>query len=384
MNKKMRKWEEEYESFRKGDYDKRYEELKEKEENRTITKEELSELKKLDAIKNNLSKVKNIKEFKESLEKNSQKLSSELTKRIKAKNLENEREKLEEEMNSLNTEFDKIVEKLKDKDLPETERTKLEAEKQANENKRQQNNSKFIKNQEEMKKFIPQNGENVMRESIEELNDLKMNLAQKISKCNMACSNLMQGKSWNAIEVKLDNWDKKYTGSKEDANKIKATRTVENENKVVENNTLGKVKESENNILPAVKEEKPKWYQFIKRFKNFVKRVRGNKEIENTETLDIPSDIIDKEMEETSKEIGKDIEKIKEDNDFKKYLKEVAEKGMKGIVREEKIASKERAKERLIAMKQRSQDPNRYYIDENGVKHDTFGQDKEDEGPEKD
>ena len=35
----------------------------------------------------------------------------------------------------------------------------------------------------------------------------------------MVCSNLMQGKSWKTIELKLDQWEERYTGKKGEAKK---------------------------------------------------------------------------------------------------------------------------------------------------------------------
>ena len=58
---------------------------------------------------------------------------------------------------------------------------------------------------------------------------------------------------------------------------------------------------------------------------------------------------------------------------------DIAEKGISGIEAEKAAERKASARERYEAMKQRAQDTGRYQIDENGVKHDTFEKDSDEE-----
>ena len=57
---KMRKWEEEYNKYINGEMSEVIEKLKEKVENKSATKEEYNEYKKMDKIQSNIYKVTNI------------------------------------------------------------------------------------------------------------------------------------------------------------------------------------------------------------------------------------------------------------------------------------------------------------------------------------
>ncbi len=53
-------------------------------------------------------------------------------------------------------------------------------------------------------------------------------LKTRMSKCNMVAKNLLNGASWDTINLKLDNWDKKFT-KKKDEKQVKKTK-IENKN----------------------------------------------------------------------------------------------------------------------------------------------------------
>ena len=72
-----RKWEVEYENYKNGSMDKVYQSLKTKLEDKTISKEEYDQMKKIEKVKSNISKVTNILELRTKLETRLSKLKDE-------------------------------------------------------------------------------------------------------------------------------------------------------------------------------------------------------------------------------------------------------------------------------------------------------------------
>ena len=130
MKKNQKKWEKEFEKFSRGEFDDRYNELSDKISNKTCTKDELKEFKRLDLVKKNLPKVKNIMEYRDKLNHEREIIDGELKRREEARNLNKERADLEKENADLLLEIDEINSKLKSKDLSEEDRKKLENEKE--------------------------------------------------------------------------------------------------------------------------------------------------------------------------------------------------------------------------------------------------------------
>lgn len=73
----MNKWEDKYEKLKNGEFDARIDELKDKANNKTATKEEYKEYEKLSKSKNNLGKVENVLEYREKLKEELNELKQE-------------------------------------------------------------------------------------------------------------------------------------------------------------------------------------------------------------------------------------------------------------------------------------------------------------------
>ena len=74
----MNKWEDKYEKLKNGEFDARIDELKDKANNKTATKEEYKEYEKLSKSKNNLGKVENVLEYREKLKEELNELKQEV------------------------------------------------------------------------------------------------------------------------------------------------------------------------------------------------------------------------------------------------------------------------------------------------------------------
>ena len=130
MENKMQRWEKQYEEYTNGEKKQRLDELKAKLENKTITKEEYDEYKKMLRIEKNLPKVKNLQEFQNQLIQVKSEIIAELNRRESAektsKDIQKENQKLEKELEKINEQKQEIVKQLKNKDLSEEERTDLQ------------------------------------------------------------------------------------------------------------------------------------------------------------------------------------------------------------------------------------------------------------------
>ena len=358
MSKEKRKWEIEYEKWINGEYDERYNELKEKvekdqhvaKENRQVKTKEYNEFKRLSNIKNYfLPQVKNLLELREKLEEDREIIKAEQDRRNNLKEDQKENEKLEKENEELLLEYDNLLSKGKDKNLSEEEKNEIEEKKKENIEKRNINNAEFLLIQNKMKKGIKGRRINVIEfETDKGLEERLISLSTKISKCNMVCNNLMNGKSWKEIDIKLDNWEK-YSGKKEDINKMKnAVSTNENNKDSVVINAEKAQQDNENND-PEKDEEKPEedksklpveYKSFAERhpilakipfLAKIVDKINNKKQPLNSE----------EEIEKISEDIGQQVQEMMEENEnnakndeFKKYLRDVAEKGLEGIEEE--------------------------------------------------
>ena len=74
----MNKWEDKYSKLKNGQFDARIDELRDKEDNKTATKEEHKEYEKLSKAKNNLGKVENVLEYREKLKEDLEDLKREI------------------------------------------------------------------------------------------------------------------------------------------------------------------------------------------------------------------------------------------------------------------------------------------------------------------
>lgn len=92
----MNKWEDKYSKLKNGEFDARIDELKDKANNKTATKEEYKEYEKLSKSKNNLGKVENVLEYREKLKEELNELKQEVETRKDAVLANQESKKLEE------------------------------------------------------------------------------------------------------------------------------------------------------------------------------------------------------------------------------------------------------------------------------------------------
>ena len=117
--KNMNKWEDKYSKLKNGEFDARIDELKDKANNKTATKEEYKEYEKLSKSKNNLGKVENVLEYREKLKEELNELKQEVETRKDAALANQESKKLEEELVKITEEIIKTEKELKDPEIKE-------------------------------------------------------------------------------------------------------------------------------------------------------------------------------------------------------------------------------------------------------------------------
>lgn len=339
--KKLKKWEEEYMLYKNGTKEKRIKEIEEKLANKTATKAEYDELKQIKKVSDNIEKVSNIIEYKYEIEKQIKEIKEELELREGITNREKQLEEINKEAEEINKELE-ILDLKKDMLLKSSKglspEEKAENDKKIEEiNERiAENNSKYIKNQEKLTN-LPEE-KNTRRSNkfsgieTEELDKRIFDLSTKVSKCNMIAGNLMKGMSWDNIELKLDQWkDKKYTSKEKISEKAKIVLSAKDMDDVNDTKRQGNSEMAE---IPEFFKKHPKIYDFVRshpriqKVYNYFSEKFGNK----------------KEEIEEVEEPEEKVEPIKVEDDFKKRIKEIAEKGIKEV-RKEKL---EKAKEAAI------------------------------------
>lgn len=313
----MRKWEEKYEKLKNGEFDARIDELKLKVDERKATKEELKEYESLSKSKGNIDKVQNVIEFRKSKELFLEDIKKELQIRDNAKKANEESIKIEVELAQIQQDMENIAKKLKDKNLSPEERTKLENRSTELKSKREENNKKYTENQAALKEGLNRNGK-LKDYSDKELEELKLKTGAEISKCNMVANKLVNGFSWDSIDLALDNWDNRKFTSKDE----KLKHAVEQARKE-------KVENFEINIDPDKDDNKPdltfadkhprlaKVANFFKGLKDrFIKK-------ENVEKVQPSQPLNNEEVKRST------------DSEFKDYIKYVAEYGEKDARKEQ-------------------------------------------------
>lgn len=377
----MRKWEEKYKEMKSGKLDKRPSELGEKFNNKTITREELKEYEKLKRIKDNISKIDNVMEYKNKLNEQLKQIKNEQDRRKKLVDLDKEAKKLESELERLNTEREVAEKKLKERDLPTDKKLEIESKLLDIKSKMDKNQENFSKNQLTMASSLKADRK-ISELSREQLELKKYNISSRISKCNMICARLMEGYSWDSIDIKLEKWqDKKFTSDKETSNKIRKMTEANNKEelstKIEENhNTLNELEESDTNSklnkeileVPAEISEFDRKHPRFAKIKEFFKRVGykikdtfkiGEKyaeeyNVENEKKLKTESNKLETTKQEFSENKGNiqkenREEKLKNENeDFRKYIKVVAEKGVKEADKERLDAKKKIVQKKIV------------------------------------
>lgn len=352
----MNKWEEKYNEFKAGKLDEELKALQELVDSKSATKEQYEEYKKYSVIKDNMRRIENILEYRDFQKKKIDKIDEILEKRNFANNERNRLESnldkaqenitgLEVEMISLNEERENLIKKLKSKNLSDESKSEINEKILGIQNKINENNKKYVAKSQELKTTeeklndFKSEDETFAKYEESDIKSVKMQLSQRISKCNMVARNLFEGRSWDYIDLKLDNWkDRKFTSKtelskivkpisgKEQINKIEKE---ENNNYKSEKEDLGLQKVDDWNIKHPKLAKIKNWFKSI--FKNN-KKEKDNQEKDNQE----------KNSEE------KDIESnVLDDIDFKTFIKELAEKGMQQMENEKEQKTKEEAKKKF-------------------------------------
>ncbi len=235
----MSDWEEIFEEYRNGALENKIHELEELYKNAKASKEQYNELIKCKRIKNNLDKegnildkIGNILEYKKELEVYLEEINLELHNRKKQKGINIEIQNLDNKMKVIEAEYARIEQQLKNPNLDAVERHKLETKKQKVLSLKNENNRQYGKRKSELEGYLNENSE----KTDEELNALALKVSSRISKCNIIGRNLLNGKSWDYIECRLDNFKEptKYTGRrkiKKELNKQEANEQEVNEQK---------------------------------------------------------------------------------------------------------------------------------------------------------
>ena len=373
--KNLRKWEEEYMQYKMGTRQKEMKEIQDKLNNKSASKEEYDKLMKMKKVEANIDKVTNILELKNSISEQIKEIEEELIRRQGSKEKTSEQNKQDEaiykeaqaislELASIEADKEKVKAELKNKNLSAEERENLNKKLVELDNKLQENNSKYTKNFEAIQNIETRKPESkpVMKTnkfsslSNEELDKKKFDLSTKISKCNMVAGNLMKGMNWDSIDIKLEKWqDKKYvpkdgkpltekpiiTLGKKDLETKKEENVIEKS----ENKELVKP----NKIMMWMQENKDKHrftYNFLNKFYNEEKYPRMYNLINKITNTKEPEEVKKEEkVVEVAQKVQEQPFKEKRD-DFDKYLKEVANKGLKTIQQEKLSQAREQAKAR--------------------------------------
>ena len=308
---------------------------------RQANKEDIKELARLKRIKENLPKVKNVLEYKEKIEQDIKNMEQELAGR-KNKNTQTEKndqaiQQLEEELNKLQDEKKDLKAQLKS-EQDKTEQARIKAKLSAIDGKINENSTKYANLFSNTNRIETINEtENTDKKynklknvSNEELQNRILNLKTKVSKCNMICNNLMQGKSWDAIEVNLDNWQLRGKQKEKVENLRNARENGEQQEQNInqENTSLVEYEEGSfiTRLLNKMREKRMQKKEDKLRRKDMTRKERRQdkkearkrrkeerRAIRNHETVETA-------VTKTSRE---------ERDDFNQYIKDVAEKGMR-------------------------------------------------------
>ncbi len=255
-NERKRKWEREYEKYSSSaELEERIEYLTDLTNGKVAMKEEYAELKRLTAIKENLPKVKNILELRGKLQEQREEINAEIKRREYNEKLDKATQKLEDEMKKLEEEYDNLQSELKKPELEPEKKAELQAKLAENANKRQENNKNFGKCQDEIKVQKSNSENNKFKDmTTEDLKNQATNISSNISQCNFACNRLMQGYSWQSIDVALD----KFKGEKLTAKGPQAAKMEQNREAAKAANVKGKTEPAKEAKTEESKSDEPK------------------------------------------------------------------------------------------------------------------------------
>lgn len=401
-----------YDEFKNGEKDKRLEELKAKIESKTATQVEYKEAKAIERTKQNIQKVDAIIKLQEKLKSEAEKIEKEILekeRKIKlSEELDKEAEKLETELSNLETERENISKELKN--ATGENKAVLIVKLKEVELKIGKNNEKYQKNLKTKLDIQKTEKDNDEHEeiSLDDLNDKYNELQNKASKCNLAIINLLKGRNWDDIEQKLDNYQNRKFTLKRDKNIKKNKENKENteSNKNISDKEFEriekKLKRENEKIFRNLKKEEFKTEDDIEEkslvtnkstfaqkhprlakignwFKNIFRKTKNTIEDTKEDTKEPSQDIkTEKEEIKNNKFEDKTVEQIvnSNENDFKKYLKEISEKGYDEYIIE---TTEKRTSEKLKEAKKQAYERETKRFGEEYAKKSYDENDKEDE-----
>lgn len=381
------------------------------------------EKQRLEKLKLNFKQVSNIIEYRDKLKGQLKELKEEVQRRDNLKQAASRQEALENKIaeyqkryEEVSKEIKRVNRKLKDLKLEEKdEKAELEEELLNLEIEREEITKEMPKAQEKRDKQeeILKNGLGKKTElSREEIEKKSFDIQSKINKCNLVANCLVNGLSWDSIDMHIDNWkDRKFTAKdgkladnikdanreeeqpvKRDDEPLKEMMNQEkgNENPEIDNRTHITDKEvekiaREQQKLPNLKKATfwdtkigkafSKLGRFCKNvgilFKETFINENSKKEISNKpnekdveKSVEELQDKLQREqIAETVKEImgeksmQKDVkEKPVEELSFKEYIKQIAEKGMAEVEREQREAREKSIREKLAERQRANRD----------------------------
>lgn len=392
---KKRNWEIQYEKYKSADTQVKLEELKNKLDAKTITRQEYDEYQKMLKIIDNLPKVDNVIEYMEKLDQDLSVLKEEIRAREEQRQIEEKRikpENLEKELEAnLNKQYELIAKRKEinkkivlSSDKQEIEKLKLEKEEVNQELSKleiqaKQNNDIFVEMHSTKKENKKLTKAYLAKYSDEDLRAKCFEISAMISKCNMVASNLMKGLSRDSLQVKLEGWkDKKFTSKEPLPLTRREKMAIKEENSSV-NETEDKEETEEESTLYTNAKEENEWVEFprplsefekafprlAKRFpklqenfigktmlaiKNRFRPIEEEKEEEQEDKQEMPEQLETNEPAENDSENSKEEENSKTKKEkFMNYVKydvlEVAEKGIEQVQKEDLENRKKRLEE---------------------------------------
>lgn len=391
---KKRNWEIEYEKYKSTDTQVKLEELKNKLDAKTITRQEYDEYQKMLKVIDNLPKVENVIEYMEKLDQDLSVLKEEIRAREEQRQIEEKRikpENLEKELEAnLNKQYELIAKRKEinkkialTSDKQEIEKLKLEKEEVNQELSKlelqaKQNNDIFVEMHSTKKENKKLTKKDLAKYSDEDLRAKCFEISAMISKCNMVASNLMKGLSRDSLQVKLEGWkDRKFTSKEPLPLTRREKMAIKEENSSV-NETEDKEETEEESAFYTNAKEENEWVEFprplsefekafprlAKRFpklqenfigktmlaiKNRFRPIEEEKE-EQEDKQEMPEQLETNEPPENDSENSKEEENSKTKKEkFMNYVKydvlEVAEKGIEQVQKEDLENRKKRLEE---------------------------------------
>ena len=370
-----------YEELKSGEKDKRLEELKNKIVEKTATQQEYKEAKRIEKGKENLEKVESVMKLQEKIDAEASKVIGTIN-RINSKNkipeeLDKKLVELEEELAKIEEEKSKIQEELKT--ATGENKAVLTLKLRETNTKIGENNSKYQKALQD--KLNIQNTKDVEIEkygqmTMEELDEKQNDLRNKSARCDLVIVNLLKGRNLDDISVQLDNYqnrtfksDEKLSNRKvrkEEKAKENSPEISDEELTEIEKGLERETKKIENKARKetalTTESEFAKKHPRLAKIGNWFKNIFSKKEKSGQAVME---NAIEKETNiEKEPKVEKNVNKDKaiedivnsNENDFKKYLKDITKNGYDKTVEEKAMEDIERRKEKLKQAKEQAYD----------------------------